>query len=224
MHSVQFCNENLHRVQIACYEKQMLVKRVPPERPEKGWRSRKRQQTRQRIADAGLRLFLEHGFETTTLDAIAEAAGIARRTFFHYFDSKEALLYIYEDEVEHSFRAALADVDSNTPPFEAMALALRDMIAGFGSERARKIDIVAHSTDALRACKQADYERLESFMFSALADKWPQPEGHLRLRLIAAVGISALKVAVDRWRPDASGSLQAYVDESFAALRSEMLS
>ena len=82
------------------------------------------------------------------------------------------------------------------------------MIASFGSERARKIDIVAHSTDALRACKQADYERLESFMFSALADKWPQPEGHLRLRLIAAVGISALKVAVDRWRPDASGSLQ----------------
>jgi AcrR family transcriptional regulator len=201
----------------------MLVKRVHPEHPKDGWRARKRQETRQRIADAGLRLFLEHGFETTTLDAIAEAAGIARRTFFHYFDSKEALLYAHEDEVEHSFRAALADVDSNTPPFEAMALALRHMIASFGSERARKIDIVVHSTDALRACKQADYERLESFMFSALAEKWPEPGGHLRLRLIATVGISVLRVAVDRWRADASGSLQDYVDESFAALRSEML-
>jgi AcrR family transcriptional regulator len=201
----------------------MLVKRVPPEHPKEGWRARKRQQTRQRIADAGLRLFLEHGFETTTLDAIAEAAGIARRTFFHYFDSKEALLYVYEDEVEHSFRAALADVDSNTPPFEAMALALRDMVASFDSERARKIDIVLRSTDALRACKQADYERLESFVFSALAEKWPEPRGHLRLRLIAVVGIGALRVAVDRWRQDASGSLQDYVNESFAALRSEML-
>jgi AcrR family transcriptional regulator len=201
----------------------MLVKRVHPAHPKEGWRVRKRQETRQRIADAGLRLFLEHGFETTTLDAIAEAAGIARRTFFHYFDSKEALLYVYEDEVEHSFRAALAGIDSNTPPFEAVALALRHMIASFGSERARKIDIVVHSTDALRACKQADYERLEGFMFSALAEKWPDTRGHLRLRLIAIVGISALRVAVDRWRSDASGSLQNYVNESFAALRSEML-
>jgi len=201
----------------------MLVKRDPPERPTEGWRARKRQQTRQRIADAGLRLFLEHGFETTTLDAIAEAAGIARRTFFHYFDSKEALLYMYEDEVEHSFRAALAELDSNTPPFDAMALALRDMIASFGSERARKIDIVLRATDAPRACKQVDYERLESFMLSALAEKWPEPQDHLRLRLIAIVGISALRVAVDRWRPDAAGSLQDYVDESFAALRSDML-
>jgi len=201
----------------------MLVKRVNPEHPKEGWRARKRQQTRQRIADAGLRLFLEQGFETTTLDAIAESAGIARRTFFHYFDSKEALLHIYEDEVEHSFRAALANLDSDTPPFEAMALALRDMIARFGSERAREIDLVMRSTDALRASKQADYERLERFMFSALAEKWPEPSGQLRLRLIAAVGISALRVAVDRWRQDAAGTLQDHVNESFAALCAEML-
>jgi AcrR family transcriptional regulator len=201
----------------------MLVKRVPPEHPEEGWRARKRQQTRQRIAEAGLRLFLEHGFETTTLDAIADAAGIARRTFFHYFDSKEALLYAYEDDVEHSFRTALAGLDINSPPFEAMALALREMIASFGSERARKIHIVVHSTDALRACKQADHERLESLVFSALAEKWPEPGGHLRLRLIAMIGISALKLAVDRWLSDGSGSLQDYVNECFAALRSELL-
>jgi len=201
----------------------MLLKRALPEHPEEGWRARKRQQTRQRIADAGLRLFLEHGFEATTLDAIAAAAGIARRTFFHYFDSKEALLYAYEDEVEHSFRAALADLDSNTPAFEAMALALRDLIASFGSERARKIHSVMHATDALRACQQADYERLESLVFSALAEKWPEPSGHVRLRLIAIVGVSALRVAVDRWHLDASGSLQDYLNESFTALRSEML-
>jgi AcrR family transcriptional regulator len=201
----------------------MLTQRAHPEPSQEGWRARKRQQTRQRIADAGLRLFLEHGFEATTLDAIAEAAGIARRTFFHYFDSKEALLYAHEDEVEHGFRAALADIDGTTPPFEAMALALRGMVASFGSERARKIDLVLHATDALRARKQADYERIESFMFSALAEKWPEPRGHLRLRLIATVGIGALRVAVDRWRLDASGSLQDYVDESFAALRSVML-
>jgi AcrR family transcriptional regulator len=201
----------------------MLVKRVPPEHPEAGWRARKRQQTRQRIADAGLRLFLEQGFETTTLDAIAEAAGIARRTFFHYFDNKESLLYAYEDEVEHSFRTALADIDSNSPPFAAMAVALRGMISSFDSERARKIHSVVHATEALRAGQHADYERLESLVFAALAEKWPDPAGQLRLRLIAMVGVSALRIAVDRWRPDASGSLQDYVNECFAALRPAML-
>jgi AcrR family transcriptional regulator len=200
----------------------MQMKGVPREHPEDGWRARKRQQTRQRIADAGLQLFLEYGFEATTLDAIAAAAGIARRTFFHYFDAKEALL-AYEDEVEHSFRAALAGIDSNTPPFEAMTRALREMIASFGNERARQINRVVHATEALRARNQADFERLESFVFSALAEKWPESTGHLRLRLIAMVGIGALRVAVDRWRPDASGTLDDYVNESFAALRSSML-
>jgi AcrR family transcriptional regulator len=201
----------------------MLVKRVPPEQPAEGWRARKRAQTRARIADAGLRLFLEHGFETTTLDAIAEAAGIARRTFFHYFDSKEALLHVSEDEVEKSFRAALAGIASDIPPFDAMALALRGMIASFDSERARQIHSVVHATDGLRACQQADYERLETCLFAALAEKWPDPRGQLRLRLIATVGISALRIAVDRWRPDASGSLQDYLNECFASLRSAML-
>jgi hypothetical protein len=41
--------------------------------------------------------------------------------------------------------------------------------------------------------------------------------------MIAIIGISALRLAVDRWRLDAAGSLQDYVNESFAAVRSEML-
>ncbi len=185
---------------------------------------RKRQQTRRRIADAGLRLFLEHGFEATTLDAIAEAAGIARRTFFHYFDSKDSLLYAFEDDVEQGLRTALAGLGAEVSPFEAMALAVREMVADFGTERARAIDSVVHATDALRARKHADYERLEDLLLAALVERWPGPSERLRLRLrlIAAVGIAALRMAADRWRPDASRPLQDYVDESFAALRPEL--
>lgn len=47
-----------------------------------GLRARKRQETLERIAETGLRLFSQNGYEATTLDAIAEAAGISRRTFF----------------------------------------------------------------------------------------------------------------------------------------------
>ncbi len=61
----------------------MDIKRLPSSPLAEGWRERKRKQTAQRIAETGVRMFVEKGFEETTLDAIAEAAGIARRTFFH---------------------------------------------------------------------------------------------------------------------------------------------
>lgn len=57
-----------------------------------GLRERKRRETRQRISDAGLRLFGRQGFDATTVDAIAAEAGISRRTFFHYFNSKDDIL------------------------------------------------------------------------------------------------------------------------------------
>ncbi|WP_407339975.1 helix-turn-helix domain-containing protein [Dickeya ananatis] len=61
-----------------------------------GVREKKRREMYRRITDVGLRLFAEHGYEATTLDAIAEASGIARRTFFHYFRSKEEIILAWQ--------------------------------------------------------------------------------------------------------------------------------
>ncbi|MFF5010942.1 TetR family transcriptional regulator [Streptomyces phaeochromogenes] len=57
-----------------------------------GLRERKRRETRQRITHVGMRLFLTNGFDATTLDMIAAAADVSRRTFFSYFDSKDDVL------------------------------------------------------------------------------------------------------------------------------------
>ncbi len=57
-----------------------------------GLRARKRQETLERIAETGLRLFSQNGYEATTLDAIAEGGRNFTRTFFHYFKSKEEIL------------------------------------------------------------------------------------------------------------------------------------
>ena len=57
-----------------------------------GKRERNRQETHERIVTVGLKLFVEKGFEETTLDEIAQAAGIARRTLFSYFESKDDIL------------------------------------------------------------------------------------------------------------------------------------
>ncbi|WP_291474176.1 TetR family transcriptional regulator [Corynebacterium sp.] len=54
-----------------------------------GLRERKRRETRQRIEDCGTELILERGFDQVTLEEICEKAGISRRTFFNYFESKD---------------------------------------------------------------------------------------------------------------------------------------
>jgi AcrR family transcriptional regulator len=58
-----------------------------------GLRERKKHATRLAIHEAGMRLFAERGFTATTIDAIAEAAGVSRATVFSYFPSKEEIVF-----------------------------------------------------------------------------------------------------------------------------------
>ena len=55
-------------------------------------RELKKEQTRLRIKESALALFGEHGYESTTVEAIAKLAGVAKGTFFNYFSSKDDLL------------------------------------------------------------------------------------------------------------------------------------
>jgi AcrR family transcriptional regulator len=55
-------------------------------------RERKKEETRQRLLEAGWRLFREHGYDDTTVAEIAEAADVAKGTLFNYFATKESLL------------------------------------------------------------------------------------------------------------------------------------
>lgn len=55
-------------------------------------RERKKIETRQRLMEAALRLFREQGYDDTTVGQIAEAADVAKGTFFNYFETKEAIL------------------------------------------------------------------------------------------------------------------------------------
>ena len=58
----------------------------------KSLQSRKRQLVRDAIYDAAIELFAKKGFDETTVEEVAEAAGISRRSFFRYFESKDDLL------------------------------------------------------------------------------------------------------------------------------------
>lgn len=189
-----------------------------------GLRARKRQETREKIAKAGMKMFIANGFEATTLDMIAAAADISRRTFFHYFDSKEAIFTAWEGDLDEETRAAIADQPEGATPFDTVSAALHRLSLMYATDEAFAVDRLMRSTEALRARKQANYERQERALFAALAERWDDPERRFALRLIAMVGIGAMRVAIEKWRNDQDGNipLRRYLDAAFATLRTEI--
>jgi AcrR family transcriptional regulator len=93
-----------------------------------GLRERKKQQTRLALVDAALDLFIEQGYDHTTVDQIAAAVDVSPRTFFRYFASKEDILLHHMEEAERVITAELASRPADEPPFVAMAQAYRAVL------------------------------------------------------------------------------------------------
>lgn len=72
-----------------------------------GRRERKKAQTRQALADAALKLFLERGYDEVGVKEVADAADVSVTTLFKYFPSKEALLFDQDDDIEAALVAAV---------------------------------------------------------------------------------------------------------------------
>lgn len=194
-----------------------------PTQGKEGLRERKRRETLQRIAETGLRLFVTNGYEETTLDAIAEAAGISRRTFFYYFKSKEDILLAFQHGVADALRAAVLEEGPKQSPLDTVRDALLKLAASYQSDEMIVIDRLLRSTESLRASKQAKYVQQEQALFEALCQLWPQPKRRNALRVVAMVSIGAMRLALECWSEDGGKRpVAAYLREAFAALKSEI--
>lgn len=187
--------------------------------PREGWRERKRRETRRRVWESALTLFGERGYEATTLDAIAEAAGISKRSFFHYFKSKEDVLAAWQDDVPTMFGAAVAAEPDGDTPIEVLRNVLAKLPAHFEPQQALLIDRIIRSNEQLRASNLAKLLRLEEAAFDALCQRWPDPKQRNDLRIASMIAIGALRVAIDRFAEEkARTPLVDLVQEMFARL------
>jgi AcrR family transcriptional regulator len=69
---------------------------------------RRHRETRARIVEAAIHLFLEHGFDETTMDDIADAAGVSRRTVYRHFPAKDDLVFEQPEQWLPQFEREIA--------------------------------------------------------------------------------------------------------------------
>ncbi|MFE9328045.1 TetR/AcrR family transcriptional regulator [Nocardia sp. NPDC052278] len=109
-------------------------------------RERTRLAVRQQLLDAALALFLEQGYEATTVDEIAAAAGMSKRSFFRYFGSKEDVILGKHERLGEQFVDALRA----RPLDEPLWTSLRRMFDG----------VVDYMMDPAQAAGAAELQRV----------------------------------------------------------------
>lgn len=191
-------------------------------KPE-GLRERNRRQTLQHIAEVGIELFLAKGYDATTLDEIAAAAGISRRTFFYYFKSKDDILLAHLAGYDDELKASVLEHASAGSPIDVVREAMLDVAARFETSRLMAIIRLIRQSEALSASRYGNNLRREQVVYETLCEIWPARERRDRLRLVAMVSIGTLRLAVDTWiEHGRKRKLTTYVQDAFANLKAEI--
>ena len=180
-------------------------------------RERKRRVTLDQITQTGLRLFKENGYEETTLDAIAAASGISRRTFFHYLKSKEDVLLAHESgEFPHALRPAFLEQSPDQSPLDAARKTFLILAPLYDTQESLIADQILRSIETLRLRKDALFVQLEEVLAEAMYALWPDPVRKPALRLDAMIAMGTLRFAKENWRQESGArQLTEYIDEAF---------
>lgn len=186
-----------------------------------GLRERKRQRVREALAEAALGLFLDRGFEATTVDAVAAAAGVSPRTFFRYFASKEEVVFVLQDGMSAEIAAVATARPASEPPLAALRHAVLALLGPYDRDDAAALCRLVMKTPALRARNHEKYGVMEETLVPVVAERLgPDPTLGLRPRLIVMAAVGALRVGLDAWVADGCRRSPAgFVEETFALLR-----
>jgi AcrR family transcriptional regulator len=161
-----------------------------------GLRERKKQQTRETIARAALRLFAERGYDETTLADIANAANVAPRTIFAYFESKEDILLCEENGFLSQLKRRLDERPAGTTTVDAIREFLASLEHPDEEAKLRK-QVIAANPD-LQVKMRGRHAQLEPMLAESIAKDLSAEPGDIRPLLIAASMATAFTSVSDR--------------------------
>ena len=172
---------------------------------------------RERLERAALALFVEHGYDATTVAQIADRAGLTKSTFFRHFADKREVLFGGQDMLAELFSDAVRTAPPSATTAGCLAAALESAAVAFTPDRhdlapQRRAVIAANSE--LQERQLLKRARLASAMADALRVRGADDT---TARLAAEMGVLAFSTAYARWA--APDNRQPFTEIAHAALR-----
>ncbi|MEU3841376.1 TetR family transcriptional regulator [Streptomyces sp. NPDC028635] len=173
---------------------------------------------REALVAAAFRLFLERGYEQTTVDDIVALAGVGRRSFFRYFPSKEDVVFPDHERCLADMTAFLAASGEGDEPVRRVCDAARLVLGLYAENPAFSVQRyrLTKQVPGLRAYELSVVWRYERALAEYLRERFAgRPDGILRADVIAAAVVAAHNNALRSWlRSDGEGDASATVDHA----------
>jgi AcrR family transcriptional regulator len=182
--------------------------------------ARKQDFVRSAIWDAAIGLFAERGFEETTIDEIARAAGVSTRTFFRYFASKADLM----GQGMVTYRTLLGDAVRQAPstlsPMQVLRHTVHKVAADAAAQpRTRQIVDIASASPAAREAQLARRAEVENALVEAFAARCHiAATDAASARLLAALTLAVVDVTFRVWSKGDGADIVAITDDVLGTL------
>ncbi len=184
-------------------------------------KQRKQEVVRVALAAAAEGLFVTQGFEETTVEQIARAAGVSRRTFFRYFESKEDVLADRAERLGERLYAALAARPQGERPLQAIRNALVPALeAGIQDREVLRCTIrLLRETNSLRRVVLARRNRLEERVAALMTRRLGADPADNAPMVLAFLTRALLDTAFNAWYDHETDDVAGLVDELIGRLR-----
>lgn len=183
------------------------------------WRARKKAATKQAIQEHALRLFVEKGYDATTVEEIAAAAGVSHMTFFRYFPRKEEV--VEYDEYDPLLEDLVAARPADEPPLTALQNAIREgleqILAADREALLIRMRLVL-GNPVLRSRNLLAQDATRDLLARALARRAGLSEPDFAATVQASAALGAIAPAAMAWAEGDDADFVALIDAAFAAL------
>ena len=166
---------------------------------------RKRRAVRGELSEVALRLLTDRAFDSLTIDEIAAAAGVSRRTFFRYFASKEDVVFAFLDRWAVRLAADIVARPAEEDPVAAVQNSFRQLTAAY-NDRALALVRLVRETPSLQEREMINREHLRMAVVNALATRLGiDSDRDMRPQILATIAFAPLDAAMFAWFGNRAG-------------------
>ncbi|MET7488734.1 helix-turn-helix domain-containing protein [Streptomyces sp. NPDC005538] len=200
--------------------------KASPTSPKPSLRERQRATVRAEITTAAMELFLADGFEATTVDQIAEAAGVSRSSFFRHFPAKEDVVLESIADAGERIREALHARPAQESVWEALGHAVALPLRGFvdDPERSLRANAMLTHTPSLRARRIEKQLLWQELLVPEVRSRLSHRAGtapDARARALVTAALGCADAAIHEWvRAEGDADILGLYSDALGAVRS----